>query len=114
MSGMICYDTSGKQLEYLFQWDSGLDIVVKGIELDDNTLFYFSHNKSGCAIAVLPTVLDDGYKVYIPSEMTYNSGYFIIYASYKEITSDGRESYSTKYSYRVVVKPRKFTCDRIV
>lgn len=102
MNEIKCYDSDGKVLKQLYQWDLNQYITIKGYTHDDAPMFHMCHRSSELAIPVVPTVIDDGLKVAIPNELLQEAEPICIYA-YRETDDDGARS---KYINTILVMRR--------
>ena len=102
MADIICYRSDGQLLDYFTQWDTGQQIIIKGISVVSAPVFYFSNTTHVTSYIVTSEVVNGDIFVDIPDVLLQYAVPLIVYISY---TTDDSET--TSNTIRVPVKPRQ-------
>lgn len=102
MNYLKCYDKSGADLKYIFQWDTNRDAIIKDIEFTEDIEVHICHVDSNEALVVTPSMTDGNIIVSIPNILLQRAAPVILYIVNKP-TSD---SFCTTRTARITVVPK--------
>lgn len=92
MSNILCYDSQGKYLKRLYQWDTNQTITFHGVTTLPAPIFHFTKSANDEALVVTPSVSTDTVRVDIPNILLQTSGTLYVYMV--EVTdADGDTDY---------------------
>lgn len=106
MIRISCYDSSGEALDELYQWDSNVTVVAKGLgdKNVQNLQFHFANRRSQVAYVVTPEKNEDGVFSLIPNELLLTPDAINLFVY--EITPNGGQM-RTISEIRMPVAPRQ-------
>lgn len=78
MSNILCYDSQGKYLKRLYQWDTNQTITISGLDEAPFPIFHFTKDVDGEALVVNPSITStvNGISIYgrgTPDSATYDA-----------------------------------------
>lgn len=105
MSEIVCYDSNGKYIDHLTQWDIGQKIVVKGASDDGVAEFHFCTTNSKEALVVPAVSEGSGLSADIPDVLLQSGEPLTVHMYFRATDRD----YSAKTVHTVVipVNPRQ-------
>lgn len=102
MSKITCYDSEGKLMRHLFQWDYNQTITLKGVDMPPIPVFHFCNVGDDVAKVVVPDVSGNTLTADIPNILLQKPGPLILYL-YSDTDDDGSR---TVHAIRIPVLPR--------
>ena len=104
MISYTCYNQYGSVIKQLYQWGSGIEIVVSGIIPSNGAevFFHFCNRRSKTAMVVKPTLSDAKYSSPIPNELLMMPDGITMYVV-EVVNSNIR---STRASVKIPMIPR--------
>ena len=102
VADIICYKTNGQILDYCTQWDTGQQIVFKGVNTDVAPVFYFSNTIHNSSYMVSSEIVDGCITVDIPDILLQDAVPLVVYVSYVL----GDDTGTTEYTVRIPVMPK--------
>lgn len=103
MSEIICYNSDGRVLDKLTQWDVGQAIVVHGVNSQFIPMFHFCNNRSYRALVVQPERIDGDLVAKVPNILLQEARTINVYLYYQT----NKDEAKTEYSISIPVEPRK-------
>lgn len=110
MTELICRDISGRELNFLTQWDLNRVLVLDGIDTDPMPRFRFSNKASSVSLVVKPTVIGESVHVDIPN-ILLQQPYSIIISIFYEYDDGSLCSHGT---FSIPVIPQKIPDDYVM
>lgn len=102
MTNIKYYDSDGKEMGALYQWDINQDITVSGISTSPLPVFHFCNRLSKKAFVVVPSVSDNNLVAHVPNVLLQQPEHIMVYIC-EDIDGEG---YKTLYATRINVQPR--------
>lgn len=105
MIKLSCYDKKGDAIDYLFQWDTNIALVLKGLssQVASNLRVHFANQRSVEAAVVVPTESEEGLMAVIPNTMFVVPDVLFVYIYATDQTdNEGR----TIAELRIPIRPR--------
>lgn len=92
---MRCYDSKGRTIRALYQWDENVNIRIKDVAITPPPVFQFSNRKAATTVDVASSVDGDDLVVSIPNELLRSPE--AIFAHIRRSTGSGRRTLGVIY-----------------
>lgn len=109
MGYLKCYDISGYDIDYIYQWDINRKVIIKGIDFDENMMIHICHVDSVEALNIEPTLSGNDIIVSIPNILLQRAAPVVLYF----VRDSGNASSYTTQSLRITVVPRAKPSDYV-
>lgn len=109
MGYLKCYDISGYDIDYIYQWDINRKVIIKGIDFDENMMIHICHVDSVEALKIEPTLSGNDIIVSIPNILLQRAAPVVLYF----VRDSGNASSYTTQSLRITVAPRAKPSDYV-
>lgn len=109
MAEIICYDSRGKPITRLYQWDKNQSITVSGLSTEPVPVFQFSNRKHQTSITVPATVTGSGLLAMVPNELLEEAETLHAYI-YREVASGAGRTLGV---VSIPVRPRRKPSDYV-
>ena len=96
MSANKCFDSDGRLLKRLYQWDKNISVTITGVGEVIEPVFHMYNPESDSATVVTPTISGDSLIVQIP-EFYLRTGSPVLAYLYTKTRDGGHRSIHTFY-----------------
>ena len=109
MLEIVCYDSDGRVIDHLTQWDVGQSVSVRGATYSGDPVFHFCNRRSYEALVVTAKNVDGALVADIPNVLLTESLPIEIYMYYQQKPGSAK----TVYTISIPVEQRKKPTDYI-